>query len=178
MINKILFKIKLAISNPYQRPEVYRRYLGVSIGRDARFTGKINFGSEPFLVSIGEHVTLAHNVIFHTHDGGVWLFRKKYPGIHIYGKIKIGNNVFVGTNVIIMPNVTIGDNVIVGAGSIVTKSIESNIVVAGNPARFIKSLKDYEEKSLKNAMYIDSSNIKKVANIIINKIEKKEVSNV
>jgi acetyltransferase-like isoleucine patch superfamily enzyme len=170
MINKILFKIKLALSNPYQRPDVYRKYLGVSIGKDARFTGKINFGSEPFLISIGEHVTLAHNVSFHTHDGGVWLFRNKYPGIHVYGKIKIGNNVFIGTNVIIMPNVNIGDNVIVGAGSIVTKSVASNLVVAGIPAKFIKTLDEYEEKVLRSALYIDSSNMKHSAKIIIDKL--------
>lgn len=56
-----------------------------------------------------------------------------------FGKpITIGNNVWIGTRAIIMPGVTIGDGAVIGAGSIVTKDVESNTVVAGVPARFIK----------------------------------------
>lgn len=47
-----------------------------------------------------------------------------------------------------MPGVTIGDHVIVAAGSVVTKSIPSNCVVGGNPARFISSIDEYEKKNL------------------------------
>jgi serine acetyltransferase len=47
-----------------------------------------------------------------------------------------------------MPGVTIGDNVLIAAGSVVTKSIPSNVVVAGNPARYICSLDEYIEKNL------------------------------
>lgn len=52
----------------------------------------------------------------------------------------IGNNVEVGANAVIIGNIEIGDNVIIGAGSVVVKSIPSNCVVAGNPARIIKEL--------------------------------------
>jgi len=57
---------------------------------------------------------------------------------HLPGKIMLGNNVWVGANVVILPNVTIGDNVIVGAGSVVTKDIADNLIVAGVPAVKIK----------------------------------------
>jgi serine O-acetyltransferase len=50
----------------------------------------------------------------------------------------IGNDVEVGANVVIIGNIEIGDNVIIGAGSVVVKSVPSNSVVAGNPARIIK----------------------------------------
>jgi len=173
MIKKIIFYIRLAVANVYQKPEIYRRYLGVKIGKEARFTGKINFGTEPFLISIGEHVTLAHNVTFHTHDGGIWVFRDKYPDINVYGKITIGNNVFIGTNVIILPNVSVGDNVVIGAGSIVTKSVKSNVVVAGNPARVIKTIEQYEEKVLNDAHFIDSSKMTSAASRILREIENK-----
>src|SRR5690606_7624936 len=52
----------------------------------------------------------------------------------------IGDNVTVGPNVVIIGSITIGDNVVIGAGSVVVKDVPSNSVIAGNPARVIKSL--------------------------------------
>lgn len=52
---------------------------------------------------------------------------------------KIGKKCFIGVRAIILPGITIGDEVVVGAGSIVTKDIPSHCVVAGNPARVIRS---------------------------------------
>lgn len=51
----------------------------------------------------------------------------------------IGKKCFIGANAIIMPGITIGDEVIVGSGAIVTKNVPSNSIVAGNPAKVIKS---------------------------------------
>lgn len=56
--------------------------------------------------------------------------------------VVIGNNVWVGRNVIILKGVHIGDNSIIAAGSVVIKNIPSNQVFGGNPARFIKELKE------------------------------------
>lgn len=50
----------------------------------------------------------------------------------------IGNNVEFGTNVIVCGDITIGDNVTIGAGSVVTKNVPSNTIVAGNPAKIIR----------------------------------------
>ncbi|GAK38226.1 maltose O-acetyltransferase [Bacteroides graminisolvens DSM 19988 = JCM 15093] len=61
----------------------------------------------------------------------------------MFGKVKIGDWCYIGNNALIMPGVTIGDNVLVSSGSVVTKSIPSNMVVAGNPARIICSIDDY-----------------------------------
>lgn len=57
--------------------------------------------------------------------------------------IVIGDNVFVGYGAIILPGVNIGNNVIVAAGSVVTKHVPDNSVVAGNPAKTIKKTSDY-----------------------------------
>ena len=57
---------------------------------------------------------------------------------HTPGKIIIGKNVWIGAHVSILPNVTIGDSAIVGAGSVVTKDVPINSIVAGNPAKVIK----------------------------------------
>lgn len=61
-------------------------------------------------------------------------------------EIKIGDNVFIGTNAIIFPGVCIGDNVVIGAGSVVVKNISGNSVVAGNPARVVKTIEDFKVK--------------------------------
>ncbi len=47
----------------------------------------------------------------------------------------IGRHCWLGANAVILPGVTLGDNVIVGAGAVVTKSVPSNTIVAGVPAR-------------------------------------------
>jgi serine O-acetyltransferase len=54
----------------------------------------------------------------------------------------IGDNVTVGANVVIIGDITVGDNVIIGAGCVVVKDVPSNVVVAGNPAKIIRSLND------------------------------------
>ncbi len=54
--------------------------------------------------------------------------------------VKIGNNVFIGMNSIILKGTNIGDNTIVGAGSVVSGIVPANVIVAGNPAKIIKSL--------------------------------------
>lgn len=135
------------------------RKRGVSIGENCRIFSD-SFGSEPYLVKIGNDVTISNNVQFITHDGGIHVLRKDFiPNEDLIGKIEIGNNCFIGANSIILPNVTIGDNVIIGAGSIVTKPIESNLVVAGVPARAIKTLDEYY-KGIKTET-ISTHNLKK-----------------
>ena len=52
----------------------------------------------------------------------------------------IGNNVTVGVNVVIIGDIAIGDHVIIGAGSVVVKDVPSNSIIAGNPARVIRTL--------------------------------------
>lgn len=52
---------------------------------------------------------------------------------------RIGQNCFIGGRSLILPGVTIGDSCIVGAGSVVTRSVPANSIVAGNPARVLYS---------------------------------------
>lgn len=57
--------------------------------------------------------------------------------------IIIGNNCWIGANSVILPGIELGEHVIVGAGSVVTKSFESNCVIAGNPAKKIRDIGIY-----------------------------------
>ena len=54
--------------------------------------------------------------------------------------VTIADNVWIGMNAVILKGVTIGENSVVAAGSVVTKSVESNTVVAGNPAVMVRRL--------------------------------------
>lgn len=54
--------------------------------------------------------------------------------------VHIGKRAWIGAGATILPGVTIGDNAIVGAGSVVTKDVDPNTMVAGNPAKFIKKV--------------------------------------
>lgn len=100
-------------------------------------------------IYIGKNVLIASNVFITDHDHGnltksvdfqiPWKYQKQFSK-----KVIIKNNVWIGENVCILKGVTIGSNTVVAAGSIVTKNIPENSVVAGNPGRVIKILnKDY-----------------------------------
>ena len=124
----------------------YARKKGVTMGESCRIYIK-NWGSEPFLVSIGDHVTVTSGVKFITHDGSTCLIKdtqgKRYQR---FAAIKVGSHVFIGVNTIVMPGVTIGSNVVIGAGSVVTKDIPDNSVAIGVPAKVVSSFEDYHAK--------------------------------
>ncbi|GEC77417.1 acyltransferase [Flavobacterium aquatile] len=127
--------------------EKHARYLGVKIGKGCDIQ-TLNFSSEPYLIEIGDNVQITSDVKFFCH-GAAWVFRKKYPKMDYFGKIKVGNNVYIGNNALIMPGVIIEDNVIIAAGAVVTKSVKSGTIVGGNPAKIIGDLDSLNEKMLK-----------------------------
>ena len=148
MLKSLLFNILVKLSPMKYRTNLWK-LKGVRIGTNCEIYN-VYFGSEPYLITIGNHVRITNGVRFVTHDGGVWVIRnyKHKEDIDLFGKIQVGNNVHIGLNSIIMPNVTIGDNCIIGCGSIVTKSIPSNSVAVGVPAKVIKSIDDYYQSHL------------------------------
>lgn len=118
---------------------------GIVFGENLRCFSDIN-SSEPYLISIGNNVTISTNVSFITHDNSVIKLIKDKTDI--FGKINIGNNCFIGLGSIILPGVTLADNIIVGAGSVITKSFkEEGVVIGGNPAKVICYIQELKNKT-------------------------------
>jgi acetyltransferase-like isoleucine patch superfamily enzyme len=125
----------------------YYRKEGAKIGENCEIHIRSKW-NEPELVQIGNHVLIAQGVIFHTHDGGVWILREQFPSMKILGKIVIGDNCLIGANAQIFEDVRIGNNCIIGAGSIVISDVPPNSIVMGIPARVIGSTLKYKEKHI------------------------------
>lgn len=143
IINTIIQFIKKRSMTDIQ----YYRSLGVKIGDNCRiYTNR--FGSEPWLISIGNRVTITSGVNIITHDGSTWLCRDTKGRRYLYRKVSIGNNVFIGINSIILPGVHIEDDVIIAAGSVIAKSVPKGSIVGGNPARIIGDFYEYRKKAL------------------------------
>lgn len=147
---------------------------GVTMG-EYNFIASRFWSTEPYLIRIGSHCQITNGVKFYTH-GGAGAVRKKYPDFDTFGRIVIGDYVYIGNNAMLMPGVTVGDNVLIAAGSIVTKSIPSNVVVAGNPAKFICSIEEYTERNLKYNTSTKGMSQKEKKHILLNMNEEKFIT--
>lgn len=99
----------------------------------------------PWLISVGDNVTIAGGVTILAHDASP----AKFVGKTKIGRVHIGNNVFIGARSVILCDTKIGDNVIVGAASVVSRDLPSGFVYAGNPARPIGTIEEFTEKHKK-----------------------------
>ncbi len=92
-------------------------------------------------IEIGESCLFSYKVeIINSDFHNIEPDKRHSGGGGISKDVIIGNNVWLGSSVKVLKGVTIGDNSVVGAGSIVTKDVPANTLVAGNPAREIKKI--------------------------------------
>lgn len=107
----------------------------IHIGDNCGFSGTAiwSFNS----IQIGNNVKIGANVTIMDGDAHLDDPRSGTPR-----PIYIEDNVWVGANCIILKGVTIGKGSLIGAGSVVTKSIPSGVVAAGNPCRVIRELEE------------------------------------
>jgi len=154
----LLYRIILKIRSLYQ--DLVKQaaikiaiHQGMKVGDNLYVQGIPNFGSECFLIEMGDHVTIAEGVSFINHggDGRVTKRIEKYKDGRTFGRIKIGNNTFIGKGTVLLPGVSIGDNCIVGSMSVVSSSVPDNSVYAGAPAKFICTIEQYGDKLLANS---------------------------
>jgi len=124
----------------------------VEIQKNAKIGSRCKISSHSFIcegVTIEDNVFVGHGVMFTndsypratTADGGLqteadWKVEKTI--------VKRGAS--IGTGATILPNVSIGENAIVGAGSVITRDVPANAVVAGNPAKILRYLQGAEKK--------------------------------
>jgi sugar O-acyltransferase (sialic acid O-acetyltransferase NeuD family) len=108
---------------------------GANIMTNSVLTNNITIGKG---VLINLSCTIGHDVFIDD-------FVELCPDVNVSGNCKIGKFTFIGTNSTILPNVQIGSNVIIAAGSVVTKDVPDNCMVAGVPAQIKKELKQITE---------------------------------
>ncbi len=116
----------------------------VEIQKNARVGRRCKISSHTFIcegVDIEDNVFIGHSVTFindtyprATADGGSLQTEADW---HVE-KTRVCKGASIGSGSTILANVTIGENAIVGAGSVVTKDVPANAIVAGNPAKFMR----------------------------------------
>jgi acetyltransferase-like isoleucine patch superfamily enzyme len=110
------------------------------IGEDCHITAinSIQIGNNAL---IGKKVTITDNSHGKSEPGLLEIAPNSRP-LYSKGPVILENNVWVGDKVTILPGVKIGKNSIIGANSVVTKNVDENCIVGGNPAKILKRLKD------------------------------------
>ena len=158
----------------------FLRHQGVEIGSSCSISTSVNnFGSEPWLIEVGDDVTITDGVVFLTHDGSSRLFRKEFVEMNPkfgnrFGAIRIHENCFIGMRSILMPDIEVGPNSIIGAGSVVTHDVPPNCVIAGNPARIICSLDEYVTRYKNKMIPLEATTREALKKELLRELNKRE----
>ncbi len=115
----------------------------ISLGNNVTLNDGCILNATSSSIVIGDNVTISADakILAATYDAKEFL--QEHNRKHIDCPVTIGDNVWVCADAIILPGVTIRGGVIVAAGAVVTHDItENNVIVAGNPARIVKSCEE------------------------------------
>jgi len=112
------------------RRAYFVRVWQMDIDKSAFFSLKVHFDrTHPRGVHIGPESYIAFGAVVLTHD----MTRG------IYADTRIGVRCFIGAHSMLLPGITVGDGSIIAAGSVVTRDVPSGTIVAGNPARPVRT---------------------------------------
>lgn len=160
-IIKFIFNIFWTKINPIG----YAKYIGVRLGKNVKFYAMRPgmFSTEPWLITIGDNCFITASCQFITHDGGTLILRKEIPDLEVTAPIVIGNDVYIGLNSTILPGTIIGNRCIVGACSLVKGEFPDNSVIAGVPAKVIKTVDQYLEQIKEKSLHLGHLSAKEKA---------------
>lgn len=131
----------------YQRTIIIARENGmIRIGNNVGLSGVTIHGTN---ISIGDYTAVGANtkIIDHDFHSLDYIERRTDNRTHATSKpVIIGNDVFIGCNSLILKGTMIGDRSIVGAGSVVSGEFPADVMIAGNPARVIKTINQNRER--------------------------------
>ena len=114
----------------------YHRLRGCDIGNNCKISkSAIIDRAHPKGVHIGDNTRVLIEAMILAHDYS----RGALDGYNMWCDTYIGKNCVIGGRAMIMPGVKIGDHVSVGGGSVVTRSIPDHCIVAGNPAKIVRT---------------------------------------
>lgn len=153
MLRKLYRALYKSIMLKYDRVR-YAKKIGVNIKGQLHLYGNVKWGTEPWIITLGNNVYITDGVRFVTHDGGTLLFRTQIPDLEITKPITIGDDVYIGNDVILLPGITIGNRVVIGAGAVVTKDIPDNTVAVGVPATVVKTADEYFKKLKEESLHL------------------------
>jgi maltose O-acetyltransferase len=125
--------------------QIFFRMTGVHIGEGVNITpGLVVNDGYSGLVQIGNRVSIATNVtlVADSNPNNSRLLEQPYVKEHLIktAPVVIEDDVWLGTSVVVLPGVRVGRGAVVGAGAVVTRDVPSFAVVAGAPARVIRTL--------------------------------------
>jgi sugar O-acyltransferase (sialic acid O-acetyltransferase NeuD family) len=153
-------KFTIGIGNPLLRRKLFQKFTDLGGDYTSTISPYSKIGSHDVIIGVGTNILsnviisnsvkigvgciLYYNATI-THDCNVGDFVEISPGAILLGRVEIGDFSHIGSGAIILPNISIGKNVIVGAGAVVSKNIPDDCVVAGVPAKIIRSNINFQE---------------------------------
>ena len=153
---RITTELNASCHSPETICELMSRLTGVPVDPTFRlfppfytdFGKNIRFGKNVFVnsgccfqdqggITIGDGTLIGHQVVLATLNHAL---EPQQRATTLPGTIVIGKKVWIGAHATILQNVTIGDNAAIAAGAVVTRDVPANTVVAGVPAKVVKTL--------------------------------------